>query len=136
MAHKTEGPKLPLVAASAIAQYVPVQFLQGGSALSETVMPAASLNIFAIGFTEASIARGQEVAVQYGGVAKGIAGASLGAGALVAVGSTNGILIPLTASNIASVANGSGLRYTVGVALKNAAAADIFPVWVKPDQII
>jgi hypothetical protein len=137
MAHNTEGPKLPLFAASAIAQYVPVQFLQGGSSLNESVIPAGSINIFAVGMTEATVPTyGMEVAVKYGSVSKAIAGASLGAGALVGVGSTNGILIPLTASNIASAANGSGLRYQVGVALKNAAAGDIFPILVKPDQIV
>jgi hypothetical protein len=67
----------------------------------------------------------QRVAVS--GVTKAIAAASLGAGARVAVGSTNGVLIPIGASNIASSANGSGLRYVVGRALKNAVAGDVFP---------
>lgn len=137
MAHDQEGPRLPLKAASAIAQYVPVTMPAGGSALSETVIRAGSINDFPLGFTTATIATyGEAVGVQYAGVVKGVAGASLGAGAPLGVGSTNGILIPLAASNIASSANGTGVRWMVGVALKNAAAADLVPVWIKPDQII
>jgi hypothetical protein len=45
-------------------------------------------------------------------------------------------VIPLLASNIASSANGSGLRFQVGIAAKNAAAGDLFPVLIKPAQII
>lgn len=134
MAHKTEGFTLPLKAASAIAQYVPVTPVPAGSSLSETVYRAGSLNDMPIGFTIATIATyGLEVGVVVSGVVKGVAGASLGAGALVGVGSTNGILIPQAASFAATA---MALRWAVGVALKNAAAGDYFPVLVKPDQIV
>lgn len=138
MAHNQIEGRPPLAAASGMAQYVPVVFLAGGSALSETVKSAASWNEFQFGITTATVASPGDP-VQYaapGETVKGIAGASLGAGCFVAVGSTNGVLAPITPSNIASVANGSGLRWAVGVALKNAAAGDYFPVFVKPDQII
>lgn len=142
MAHKTEGFTFPAKAASAIGMYVPVRFvgdphITGGSALSETVMRAGSYNELAIGMSIATIATyGLEAAVLVQGVGKGVAGASLGAGAPVAVGCTNGILIPLLATGGPASANLVGPRFSVGIALKNAAAGDIFPVLIKPDQIV
>lgn len=143
MSHKTEGFELPLKAASAIGQYVPVRFVGdphggfGGSALSETVVRTGSWNELALGMTIATVATyGQEVAVQFTQVTKGIAGASLGAGAPVAVGSTNGILVPVQATGGAASANLVATKFSVGIALKNAAAGDYFPVLLKPDQIV
>ena len=142
MAHNVEGFRIPARAASAIAQYVPVaavgdQFNRAGSALSETVIRAGSLNEFPFGFTTASVASpGQEVSVQVDGVVKGIAGASLGAGALVAVGSTNGILIPRSPSGGPASVNLLRVEWAVGVALKNAAAGDLFPVLLQRQQIL
>lgn len=136
MAHHMDRYNLPLKAASAINQNVPVTFNAAASALSETVIRAGSVNDDVLGMSIASAAAGAEVAVSFYGVTKGVAGASLGAGARLGVGSTNGILIPLTASNIASAANGTGLRYTVGRALKNAAAGDVIPIVLDPTQII
>lgn len=137
MAHTQIDGRPPLSSASQAAAYVPVAFLQGGSALSETVIPAGSVNVLPFAITIATVASaGDPAQLAYlKEVAKGICGASLGAGAQVAVGSTNGILIPLTASGAASVAN-YPLRYTVGIALKNAAAGDIFPVFIDPQQIV
>lgn len=137
MAHKVDGLNLPFVAASAIRQYVPVMFLPGASALSETIQQAGSYNDDAFGFTIATVATyGDPAAVAVSGVTKAIAAASLGAGARVAIGSTNGVLIPIGASNIASSANGTGGRFVVGRALKNAAAGDVFPVLIEPSQIV
>lgn len=141
MAHSQLEGRAPLKGASAMRAYVPIAFIvagAGGSSLSETVLPAGSFNDYPFGITLATVATyGDPVSYwQRGDVAKCVAGASLGAGAQVALGSSNGILIPLTASNIASAANGSGLRYVVGTALKNAAAGDLFPVAVNPAQII
>ncbi len=141
MAHNVEGFRIPMKAASAISQYVPVTPLPAASALSETVYAAGSVNDMPLGFTTATVASpGDPVSVQFSGVVKGVAGASLGAGAPVAVGSTNGILIPLLPSGL-STALGSAigaaeLRWSVGVALKNAVAADLFPVLLKAAQII
>jgi hypothetical protein len=136
MAHNMTGPRLPMKAASGIAQYVPVTPVPAGSSLSETVYRAGSVNDYPLGFTIATGASpGDELSVQYGGVVKGIAGGSLGAGALLGVGCVNGILIPLTPSGAASVAN-YPVRWSVGISLKNAAAGDEIPVLVKADQII
>lgn len=141
MAHRTQG-GLPVKAASAIAQFAPVSFLPAGSALSEVVYRTGSLIEMSIGLAFATVASpGDPVTLIHPGeVGKGIAGASLGAGAPLVVGSTNGILIPQLASGL-STALGSALgalaaRWSVGIAVKNAAAGDIFPVYVKPDQII
>lgn len=141
MAHNVDGFRLPMRAASAIAQYVPVaavgdQFNRAGSALSETIIRAGSFNEFPLGFTTATGASpGQDISVQVTGVVKGIAGGSLGAGALLAVGSTNGILIPRSPSGGPASANLLRVEWVVGYALKNAAAGDLFPVVIKPDQI-
>jgi hypothetical protein len=141
MAHRTYG-GIPVKAASQINQWVPVSFLPAGSALSETVYRTGSLGEFSVGLAFATVASpGDPVTlIHMGEVGKGIAGASLGAGAIVAVGSTNGILIPQIPSGLStalgSAVGAAGLRWSVGIALKNAAAGDIFPVYVKPDQII
>jgi hypothetical protein len=137
MAHKIESFNLPMRAASVIGQYVPVRFTGDaqtvpGSALSESVVRAGSSNEDVLGMTLASVAAGQEVAVAWFGVSKGIAGASLGAGARLIVGSTNGILIPLIATGAA--ASGPNRTYVVGRSLRNAAAADIFAFVVDPEQ--
>lgn len=137
MAHKTERFVLPLRIASAIAQYVPVTF-QSPSAQSEMVIRAGSINDDVIGMSIATGASpGDVIGVQsIPGVAKGIAGASMGAGARVGVGCVNGILIPLLASNLASSAAGTGFRFAVGRTLKNAVAGDIIPVLLQPEQIV
>jgi hypothetical protein len=129
MAHDQEGPRLPAKAASAIAQYVPVTGVPAGSSLSETVYRAGSVNDFPLGFTTATVASpGDEVSIQNGGVTKGVAGASMGAWTPVAVGSTNGILIPLVPSGLStalgSAIGAQGVRWSVGVTTKNAVAGD------------
>lgn len=141
MAHAQEGFRIPLLAASALAQYVPVMGVPPGSSLSETVYRAGSLNDMPIGLTTATVASaGFEVSVQVDGVQKGIAGASLGAFTPVGVGSTNGILIPIVPSGLStalgSAVGAAGVRWKVGMSLKNAVAGDYFPVLIDPDQII
>jgi hypothetical protein len=139
MAHKIENFNLPLRAASAIGQYMPVRFVGDGvtpgSALSETVVRAGSINEDVLGMTLATVAAGQEVAVAFIGESKGIAGASLGAGARLAVGSTNGVLIPILPSGGPATVNAIVLRFTVGRSLRNAAAGDIFAFVLDPQQI-
>lgn len=141
MAHNEEGFRVPLKVASGIAQYVPVTFVPAGSSVSETVYRAGSTNDYPIGMTTATGASpGDPVSIQVDGVVKGIAGASLGAGAFVGVGSTNGILIPVLASGLStglgSALGAQGLRFKVGISLKNAAAGDFFPVLLDPDQVV
>lgn len=135
MAHTQLQGRVPLKAASAMRAYVPITFLPPGSSLSETVIAAGSLNDFQFGLSAATVASPGDPLTwwQTGDVGKGIAGASMGAGAIVGIGSTNGILIPQAAS---AAATAMALRWTVGVVLKNAAAGDLIPVYVKPDQII
>lgn len=135
MAHTQLQGRVPLKAASAMRAYVPITFLPAGSSLSETVIAAGSLNDFQFGLSAATVASpGDPITwFQPGDVGKGIAGASLGAGALVGIGSTNGILIPVTPS---AAATAMALRWTVGIALKNAAAGDLMPVFIKADQIV
>lgn len=141
MAHYNHGQTESLKAASAIAQYVPVSFLAGGSALDETVIRTGSSNELPVGMTIATIASvADPAAVVVSGRAKGIAAASLGAGALVAVGSTNGVLIPIAASGqLASAGPSAGIfvpRYSVGRAVQNAVAGDVFTVLVDPQQVV
>lgn len=134
MAHTIHGDVMPFKGASAIAAWVPVMLLPGGSALDETVQRAGSINDIAIGLTIATVASpGDPAAIVVNGRAKAVAGASLGAGAFLGVGSTNGILIPLAASAAAAP---TALRNIVGRAVVNAAAADIFTIEVKPEQFI
>jgi hypothetical protein len=138
MAHKIENFNLPLRAASAIGQYVPVRFTGDaqttpGSALTESVVRAGSSNEDVLGMTLATVAAGQEVAVAWIGESKGRAGASLGAGARLIVGSTNGILVPFIATGAA--ASGAFRTYSVGRSLANAAPADWFAFVLNPEQI-
>jgi hypothetical protein len=141
MAHYTPGKGEPFKAASVIAAFVPVSFLPAGSSLDETVVRTGSYNEFSVGFTQATVASaGDPAMVVMDGRAKGIAGASLGAGAPLVVGSTNGILIPLLPSGLStalgSAIGAAGLRYQVGRAATNAVAGDVFTVIVDVDQII
>jgi hypothetical protein len=130
-----QGGRVPLKAASGMGQWVPVQFLAGGSALSETVIAAATWNAFQFGLSAATVASpGDPLELfQQGDVGKGIAGASLGAGAFVGIGSTNGILAPL-----AAIAAGPTQppRFAVGIALSNAAPGDVFSVYIDPTQVV
>ena len=142
MAHNEDGFRLPLKVASTVAQYVPVRFVGDphktpASALSETVVVTASWNELALGMSTATGASpGDPISIQFTGVCKGIAGASLGAGAPVGIGSTNGVLAPILATGGPASANLVATRFAVGIALKNAAAGDYFPVLLKPDQIL
>lgn len=134
-------PRVPFTAASAIGQYVPVTLLGAASSLDDTVIRAGSVNEFPVGFTIATIATyGNPVSVLLGGIAKGIAAASLGNGAQVAVGSTNGRLIPLLASGlstaIGSALGAAGLRFSVGFALEDAVDGGEFKVLLNPIQIV
>lgn len=122
--------------------YLPIAFLQGGSALTETVRLAASVNEMQFGLTLATVASAGDPVQWYvpGDVGKGIAGASMGAGAVVAVGSSNGVLAPMQPSGL-STSLGSALgagppRWSLGYVMKNAVAGDIVPVFIAPQTII
>lgn len=139
MAHFDESHGEPFKGASAIAQWVPVVGLEGTSSADETVIRAGSTNQFPIGMTIATVASpGDPVTVITGGKTKGIAGASLGAFTPVGVGSTNGILIPLTRYSASYAASNTALAQIsqVGIAMQSAAAGDVFTILVKPAQVL
>lgn len=125
-------------AASAVNAGQPVVLLGAltpGSALDETVVPAGSWNLDVLGVARATVATvGMPVTVDLApGFVKAIAAASLGAGARVAVGSTNGRLVPVAPAFTGSTA---AVKAVVGVAEVNAVDGDIFTVLLKPEQII
>jgi len=112
---------LPRLAASAVGAGVAVR--TSASAANE-VLAVASANIRVLGVTVATAASpGDPVAVQVDQVAKCLAGASIGNGALVAVGATQNRLIPaLSASS----------HQVVGEAQTPAQDGDYFSVLLKP----
>lgn len=126
--------------ASAVGAYLPV-FAPVGSSRDETVVPAGSQNHEVIGLTRATVGTyGEAAPIVVFGIAKAYAAASIGAGALVGVGSTNGRLIPIVPSGLStalgSALGAAGLRFAVGRALHAVAADGIFSVLVDPRQVI
>jgi hypothetical protein len=139
MAHAQLDGRPPVKAASAIPANALISFLPAASALAETVWRASQLSDFPIGVTSATVATaGDPVSYwRIGDVAKCIALASVGAGAFVGLSQAGTVSVgPLTPSNIASSANGSGLRFVIGYTLKSGAAGDVIPVFVSPTQLI
>lgn len=135
MAFEKRQESLSFIAASAVNMGQPVALLGAvtpGSAVDLKVVPAASLNIDAIGIaraTQATVGLPVQVVVQ--GVAKVLAGASIGQGARIAVGSTNGVVAQSALGAVAS-----NVKFAVGRALVNAAAGDYFSIWVHAEQIV
>lgn len=134
-----QGGRLPLKAASAMGAYLPVTLSLGGSLgaspVSETVRLAPSSNFPLIGMSAATVVTAGDAIelFQRGDVGKGIAGASIGAGAFVGVGSSNGVLAPILPVD----AGPSGLpRFALGICLSNAAAGDFISIEINPGQII
>lgn len=136
MSYETSRWCLSQRAASAIQQYelvIQAGARFAGSALDETVIPVASFTDDVLGVSRASHAVGDAVEVQYAGIAKAKAGASLGQGARVGlasgVGSSLGLVpVPYTGSAIP--------RFSVGRALVSAAAGDIFAVMLQAEEIV
>lgn len=64
-------------------------------------------------------------------IVKAKAGASLGAGAEVAVGSNNGTFWPVAAASLFAASG----HWTVGVAMTPAAADEVFSLYVKPRKV-
>src|SRR6476469_9824514 len=95
-------PRIPLTAASAIGQYLPVTPVTAASALTDAVQQAASLNDLPLGFTTVNVASPGPVGVLISGIAIGVAAASLGAGCQVGVGSSNGRLVPVNPSGLST----------------------------------
>ena len=125
MPHKIrEGRQsLPRQAASAIPEGVPVR---SSASTAEQVLPVATSNQRPAGFSQASVASpGDWLAVQTEGVVIGRACASVGPGALVMVGSTNGRLAPHTGASGIDV-------YAVGESQAAAVDGDYFSVLLIP----
>jgi hypothetical protein len=110
---------LPRQAASQLAGYVPVRT---SASSADQVLAVGTTNQRVLGMGIATAASpGDPYAVQVDGVAKAIACASIGNGALLAVGSTNGRLAP--------AASGAQI---VGESQTPAADGDVFSVLLKP----
>lgn len=80
----------------------------------------------------------QNVGVQVGGIGKGFAAASLGAGCLLMenIAASPG-LVPYAPSGVASALGVTQYpRYTVGVAVESASGGDIFAVLIRPQTVI
>lgn len=131
MSFYNHGDPIPAVAASAIGAFVPVRAASSPAGELRVVL-AASLNEDVLGMTIATAASpGDPINVIGGGWAKGRACASLGAGARVVVGSTNGRLAPAALGAVAS-----NVKNQVGRAMVNAVDADFFAVLIEPQQIV
>ena len=129
-----------LFAASEIGQFVPVTLLGGASSQDDKVTRAGSWNDIPVGLTLATVAANKSLWVVMEGVSPAIAAASLGVGAPVAVGSTNGRLVPLLPSGLStalgSALGAQGLRFAVGFALQSARDGDPFRILVTPRQLV
>jgi hypothetical protein len=117
----------PGIAATNIGALVPVKLDPSGQ---RKVAPVGSAGEAAFGVTGNSVASsGQGVTVhEQGAVVEAIAGASLGIGAELALGSTNGALV------VAAGASGSA-KHAVGVAMDPALPGETFSLYVRPRQI-
>lgn len=114
-------------AASLVLPFQPVRL---SASVAGAVVPAATWNVEAQGFNgDATVAVGGAITVYANdSIVEAIAGASVGPGADVGVGSTNGVLAP--------VAQASGvIRNRVGKSLEGAAAGERFSVYVNPARM-
>jgi hypothetical protein len=128
---------IPMIAASAINDRQAVQLT--ASALERQVLPIATVNVEPYGIAMASAgAAGASTNPQLtpacpviddGNIVKVTAAASLGVGADIVVGSTNGGFAPASAG-----ASGI-LMWRVGKSLSAANAGEVFSLHVKPRQI-
>lgn len=134
MAYTSDPGYVSRVLASAMGRFLPVK---SSASTARGAVPAASINDVVLGLVQATIGTyGLAETVQVAGVAKAIAAASLGPGALVAVGSSNGRLIPIAASGGPASANLVAVRYTVGVSEEAAVDGGIFSVLLDPAQVV
>lgn len=118
---------LPFTVASDIVPLRPVKI---DTAADRQIVLAASVNDSIQGFTgEATGLQGESITVHgETAITKAVAAASLGAGAVVGVASTNGALGPVTGA--------SGVtKHQAGVSVESAAAGEQFSLYVKPRQI-
>lgn len=122
--------RLPRRAASQINEGVAVR---SSASQTDYVLPVASSNVRAFGLSLATAASpGDPVAVQTEGIGVARACASVGPGALVIVGSTNGRLAPLGAAASAPIPQGLEV---VGESVNAAVDGDYFSVLIKPRTV-
>lgn len=121
------GHQFPIVAATLIKPRHPVA-LGGTSGLLAVPVPSSNTKLF--GFTgEATSLAGDAVTIYEScNVVKAVAGASLGAGAAVTMGSINGVQVPLTAAS-------GTLQWQHGESLSPAAAGEVFSLYVNARQV-
>ena len=130
---------LPKIAASAIAQYVVVA---NDPTTDSQVLTAGSVGQDQIGVSLATVPTyGYSIPIAVEGVTKILVAASVGAGARVAVASTNGAIGPIAASGVlASGVGPSGTmqptRYSIGVIQEARAAGEYGSVFIDPREII
>lgn len=134
MAYTSEPGYVSRQLASAMGAFLPVK---SSASTARAAVPAASINDRILGFMQATVGTyGIAQNVQTRGVVKAIAGASLGPGALVAIGSSNGRLIPAQPSGGPASANLVAVRYAAGIAEEGAVDGGIFSVLLDPAQIV
>lgn len=123
------GIVIPGVAASNITSGVPVAFASS-AAQDRAVVPVGSLNALPVGVALATAGPTSSLpnAVTVhgiGNIVKALAAASIGVGADVAVGSTNGVLV--------GAAGASGVvKYALGQSVTPANPGEYFSVYVNP----
>lgn len=113
--------------ASVVLPYQPVRL---SASVAGAVIPCGTWNLEAQGLTgNATGAVGDAITV-YGreSIVEAVAGASVGPGADVGVGSTNGVLAPVAAAS-------GVVRYRVGKSLEGAAAGEKFSVLVNLERL-
>lgn len=124
--HKNDH-NLPVIAATDIS---PRQFLTPGGTSVLLAIPAGSNNVRPHWFAgQGTTASGAAIPCQEPGqIVKVLAAASLGAGAEVSIGSTNGGLTP------GALIAASG-HWAVGISLSPAAAGELFAVDIRPRKV-
>lgn len=118
------------IAFTAASNVVPQSPVKIDTAANRQVVLAASVNDSLQGFVGGATAKTGEAVTVYGenAVVSAVAAASLGAGAVVGVASTNGAIGP--------VSGASGVtKFQAGISLESAAAGEQFSLYVKPRQI-
>lgn len=132
-------PRQALKAASAAAPY---QTFKLDTAAEDQIVAAATNTDRPFGISDASVAQGQRVTVyEDGNIVKAVAAASLGHGGEVGV-ATFGVASAAqgnalaTITQLGPVTGASGVsKWAVGVAMENAAAGEVFSVYVSPRQL-
>lgn len=126
---------LPKIAASALAQYVVVV---PDTTTDSQVFTAADNTVLPVGVALATVPTyGYEAGIAVEGVVKVLVAASIGAGALAHVASSNGAIGPIAASGVvASTAAGQAARFAVGVVQEARAAGEYASLFISPREII